>query len=805
MTAPSRGTFNQNTGRGGGPGGAPPFTFGATGGPVARPVPPPGGGRIGGGVIYQGGGTPGPVNTGGGRPGGEGPRARPVPSPGRQQQQGLPPADFQGYRGNNMPIGGVIQGRPGAGQIAMGGPGAGQPLRGFPGAGQPARGFPGAGQPMRTPQPPSLGGGQNQIVPLQPRRLGGPATNPRTFGGNKTDSQMARDFANAGNSIQPFGSGNGQQKIAPGGHLAGGTMSGEYYGGFKPNPKPPFDPRPTLNPLGQGPKDANGVRGLAEPGEEGGLGGLEYDKDGVLKTGQTSVYNPEPPKPPDMLTPGGTANEGPKYEYGSYPGAFLDNNTNVPDPVYGFSWDGRHFADDRELAGTSPTSGMTQNGVVVSGAGVGGQPIVPGTEGMDEYAQESARGDTVGVGGPAGLGEAPVTSDNPLFDEETTGGDGTSNAGTGSTSIGGGIGSGGGMGQGLTSPPGGTGVSIGGGNSTSGSGPPPNGGQPPGNPSPQPSPQPSPNPQPSPKPGPGPIPPVPSPQPPPPSPGPGPSPPPSPGQPPPAPTPTPVPYPVPGPPPQQPPPVIWELPRPAGTQGWAQGQGESWSKSGNQSTSSGTANSQSTSSGVANSQNTSASTGRSASDAKQSWDLAKLRDILGDYIGREAAADNPYKRSDFQAEANRGNAQIAANAAMRMRDLMSKAGGQGFDPTSAAVLLGRQGILQSRGLQELQNTNQMDALFRQKYGDYALNQAGQAIQQRGQDVQQRGLDQSIANALLGQTTSFSNQDAASQGTSASNQQSQATSESENESQSSGWGDAYNYNFNRSEWWPVLTY
>lgn len=246
-------------------------------------------------------------------------------------------------------------------------------------------------------------------------------------------------------------------------------------------------------------------------------------------------------------------------------------------------------------------------------------------------------------------------------------------------------------------------------------------------------------------------------------------------------------------------------PQNVGSQGWSQGQGENTSSSNQQSTSSGTSTGQSTSIGQSQSQNTSSSTGRSGSDVKQTWDINDIKSLLGDYLPREAAADNPYTREDFQQEANRGNAQIAANAAMLNRQLLSKAGTQGFDPNSAAVLLGQQGIFQNRGLQELQNTNAQDALFRQKYGDYALQQANQAIQQRGQDVSQREMENEIAKALLGQTSSFSNQDSTSQGTSGSTQQSQSTQDAQNQAQSTGASNSYGWNTNQSQWWPVLTY
>lgn len=203
-------------------------------------------------------------------------------------------------------------------------------------------------------------------------------------------------------------------------------------------------------------------------------------------------------------------------------------------------------------------------------------------------------------------------------------------------------------------------------------------------------------------------------------------------------------------------------------------------------------------------QGTSTSTGRGGSDAKQTWDINKVREMLGNYLAREAPAENPYTREQFNREGNRANATIAAQGNRQLQDLMAKAGVNGFDPASAAVLMGRQGILQDTGKRQLQTTSQMDDKFRQKFGDFSLQQAGQAIGQRGQDVSQRGLDAQLYGNLLGQQQSFNNQDAVSQNTSNSNQQAQSTNNSQstndawNQGTSSGWNNSF------SEWWPIIS-
>lgn len=198
------------------------------------------------------------------------------------------------------------------------------------------------------------------------------------------------------------------------------------------------------------------------------------------------------------------------------------------------------------------------------------------------------------------------------------------------------------------------------------------------------------------------------------------------------------------------------------------------------------------------------SKGRSGSDAKQTWDLERVRELLGPYLAREAAVDNPYTEAQAQRESNRGNAAIAASGNRQLQDLMAKAGVNGFDPNSAAVLLGRQGVLQNIGKQQQQNSSQVFDKFRQNYGNFALKQGDQAIGQRGQDVSQRGMDQGIINALLGQTKSFGENDATSQNTSGSRNESQSTNQSTGSSQASNWGNSYGYNNGYSEWWPILS-
>jgi hypothetical protein len=794
----------------------------AGGGPRARPVQPPGGGggQLPRPPIYQGGGTPGPAPSGGGQQRGGGvvtpntyqfggsqqqqgggPRARPVQPGVRVGQGGLPPADFQGYRGQMGPQGGTLGSNLVKGAADWAGGVMGGAVRGASRA---------------------IGNAANAV---------GNTMNQAANFANDAISGNINPLNRPGNRVQIVG-GNGQGNAYGRGRGKSNAMSsafGKSGLGGPETPSKPFVPpkpgtyaKPPINVINQGEKDAQGVRGPGGP---------------VVKDDSASAEGPGLPNYMQSGYTPGVALNNPAADKAAEQGAWLKDyeartNAAIP-PEEGGSTGGEY--GEAAFTGGVPTSGMTQNGVPVSGAGVGGQPqlstsgpaglgeafdntgLPPGQDFPDPYGPPTPI--TPGMdGGPIGgsgdaLGEIPGNLPPQGGGDTPTGS--TGNQSTGSTVSGQPPYPSGGGSNGLPPMPsgmggvGGSGVSTsgGGGTTSSGSGSggtglnsPPWGSS--GGPPPSYSGQDFDEPY-----GPWPYPPGPAPSPggqqPPPYPQPGPAPSPGGGSPPPAPAPTPYPSPAPSP-AQGGNTYIYQGPQNVGSQGYSNSQGENMSQNQSQSTSEQQATGQSTSSGTSTAQGTSTSTGRSGSDAKQTWELERLKELLGPYLGREAAAENPYSRDQFAREANRAKATIAAQGNRQLQDLMARSGSQGFDANSAAVLMGRQNILQGVGRQQLQATSAMDDKFRQKYGDYALQQAGQAITQRGQDVGQRGLDAGIANALLGQTKSFGQQDASSQNTSQSANQSQATNQSTGNSQSTSSGNSYGYNKAFSEWWPIIS-
>ena len=105
-------------------------------------------------------------------------------------------------------------------------------------------------------------------------------------------------------------------------------------------------------------------------------------------------------------------------------------------------------------------------------------------------------------------------------------------------------------------------------------------------------------------------------------------------------------------------------------------------------------------------------------------------------------------------------------AAQTQREqILRKARASGLDVNSPAIQQQLAQIDQNRTAQHLENLNKQDAAFRQAEGQFDQSNVGQNIQQRAQDLQRLGLDANVINALLGQTTSGSQQAGSSTGSS----------------------------------------
>jgi hypothetical protein len=224
--------------------------------------------------------------------------------------------------------------------------------------------------------------------------------------------------------------------------------------------------------------------------------------------------------------------------------------------------------------------------------------------------------------------------------------------------------------------------------------------------------------------------------------------------------------------------------------GGGSSKGENWS----QGSSEGGSTSGSTSTGRSGSENESTSKGRTSSDAKQTMDVKDVNALLGGPLAREANAANPYTRQQFAQEANRGNARTAQAAEAQKDAILRQARKSGQDPSSPAVQKQLAKIDQQRTAMELENSNKLDAQFRQMSGAFDQANVGQNIGQRGQDVQRTGLDANVINALFGQTKSTGEQDASSKGTSFGTQDAQSAAES--------WQKALNdaYGYNQAQNW-----
>ncbi len=254
-----------------------------------------------------------------------------------------------------------------------------------------------------------------------------------------------------------------------------------------------------------------------------------------------------------------------------------------------------------------------------------------------------------------------------------------------------------------------------------------------------------------------------------------------------------------------PPAMTYQPPQNVGSEGYSEGYNQNQAQNVSHGESQGQQTSSGTSSGTQQAQGTSQSTGRSLSDAKQTWDVQRVGELLGPMLQREAAIANPYDRQQFSEEANRQSAQIAGQANAQVQQIIAKAKASGIDPnTSPDVQAAISNVMNQRSAAELEASSKMDAMFRQKEGEFAAGQRGQDVGQRGQDVSQRQQLAQMINALFGQQVSTSAQDAASQNTSMGQQQSQQQSQGTQSSlnDASGWSQGYGYN--QSRWAPIFS-